>query len=107
MKYQDGQVTSYSSQVIDLEANNHKLPMEDIPLSTYATAQAQPCDTPWPGSTQEQTESQEQAKAVAPRPGPAYIRLLLARDKKAVLEVLRGVFHDECGRLDRVFELYD
>ncbi|OJJ76305.1 hypothetical protein ASPBRDRAFT_192455 [Aspergillus brasiliensis CBS 101740] len=72
MKYQDGQVTSYSFQIIDLEANNHKSPMEDIPLSTYATAQTQPCDTPWPGSTQEQTETQEQTKVVSPRSSPVY-----------------------------------
>ncbi|GKZ74050.1 hypothetical protein AnigIFM50267_011289 [Aspergillus niger] len=68
MKYTDGQVTYSSSQIIDLEANNHKIPMENIPLSTYATAQAQPCDTAWPGSPEEQTSDQEQTKALEPRP---------------------------------------
>ncbi|CAK47654.1 hypothetical protein An02g04770 [Aspergillus niger] len=68
MKYTDGQVTYSSSQIIDLEANNHKPSMENIPLSTYATAQAQPCDTAWPGSPEEQTSDQEQTKALEPRP---------------------------------------
>ncbi|GLB15700.1 hypothetical protein AtubIFM61612_005527 [Aspergillus tubingensis] len=72
MKYTDGQVTHYSSQIIDLEANKQSPSTENIPLSTYTTAPTQPCDTPWPGSTQGQTTAQEQTKALEQRPTPSY-----------------------------------
>ncbi|GLA91195.1 hypothetical protein AtubIFM57143_003216 [Aspergillus tubingensis] len=67
-----GQVTHYSSQIIDLEANKQSPSTENIPLSTYTTAPTQPCDTPWPGSTQGQTTAQEQTKALEQRPTPSY-----------------------------------
>ncbi|OJI86360.1 hypothetical protein ASPTUDRAFT_187759 [Aspergillus tubingensis CBS 134.48] len=72
MKYADGQVTHYSSQIIDLEANKDSPSTENIPLSTYTTAPTQPCDTPWPGSTQGQTTAQEQTKELEQRPTPSY-----------------------------------
>ncbi|BCR96279.1 uncharacterized protein AKAW2_21219S [Aspergillus luchuensis] len=72
MKYTDGQVTHYSSQIIDLEANNHSPYTENIPLSTYTTAPTQPCDTPWPGSTQGQTTAQEQTNALEQRPTQSF-----------------------------------
>lgn len=72
MKYTDGQVTHYSSQIIDLEANKDSPSTENISLSTYTTAPTQPCDTPWPGTTQGQTTAQEQTKAPEPRPTESF-----------------------------------